>query len=71
MKIAEFDINYGQGVDRTGEIIDAAVELGIIKKSGSWFSYSDNKLGQGREQVKELLNDNPDLKEEINQLLKP
>lgn len=69
MKIAEFDINYGQGVDRTGEIIDAAVLGGIIKKSGSWFSYNEDKLGQGREQVKELLNDNPDLKEEINSQL--
>ena len=69
MKTAEFDINYGQGVDRTGEIIDAAVLGGVIKKSGSWFSYNEDKLGQGREQVKELLNDNPDLKEEINSQL--
>ena len=67
---AEFDIFYGQGVSKTGEIIDLGVEAGIIKKSGSWFSYNDTKLGQGREAVRNLLNDNPDLLEELETLIK-
>ena len=62
---AEFDIFYGQGISKTGEIIDLGVEAGIIKKSGSWFSYGDTKLGQGREAVRFLLNDNPELFEEL------
>ena len=62
---AEFDIFYGQGISKTGEIIDLGVEVGIIKKSGSWFSYGDTKLGQGREAVRSLLNDNPELFEEL------
>ena len=62
---AEFDIFYGQGISKTGEIIDLGVEAGIIKKSGSWFSYGDTKLGQGREAVRSLLNDNPELFEEL------
>ena len=62
---AEFDIFYGQGISKTGEIIDLGVEAGIIKKSGSWFSYGDTKLGQGREAVRNLLNDNPELFEEL------
>ncbi|MEZ5173713.1 MAG: recombinase RecA [Bacteroidia bacterium] len=62
---AEFDIIYGEGVSRIGEIIDLGVDKGIIKKSGSWFSYEDTKLGQGRDAVKTLLSDNPELMEEI------
>ncbi len=64
-KKAEFDIMYGEGISRTGEIIDLAVDNNIIKKSGSWFSYGDTKLGQGRDGVKQLLLDNPELSEEI------
>ena len=62
---AEFDIMYGLGISLTGEIIDMGVELEIIKKSGSWFSYGDTKLGQGREGVKQILEDNPELLEEL------
>ncbi len=62
---AEFDILYGEGISRLGEIIDLATENEIIKKSGSWFSYGDTKLGQGRDAVKQLLADNPELTEEI------
>ncbi|GAA0872810.1 recombinase RecA [Gangjinia marincola] len=64
-KMAEFDIMYGEGVSKVGEIIDIGVEYEIIKKSGSWFSYEDTKLGQGRDAVKSLLKDNPDLFEEL------
>jgi recombination protein RecA len=64
-KKAEFDIVYGEGISRTGELIDLATELTLIKKSGSWFSYGDTKLGQGRDAVKQLLKDNPELAEEI------
>ena len=62
---AEFDILYGQGISRTGEVIDVAVELGIVKKGGAWFSYEDQKLGQGRENAKKTLEENPDLMKEI------
>ncbi len=62
---AEFDIIYGEGISRTGEIIDMGVEASIVKKSGSWFSYGDTKLGQGRDAVRKLLLDNPELSEEI------
>jgi len=62
---AEFDIIYGEGISRIGEIIDLGVDKAIIKKSGSWFSYEDTKLGQGRDAVKNLLSDNPELMEEI------
>lgn len=62
---AEFDIIYGQGISLLGEIIDMGVDHNVIKKSGSWFSYGDTKLGQGRDAVKQLLEDNPELKEEI------
>lgn len=64
-RTAEFDILYGEGISHTGEIVDMGVELGIIKKSGSWFSYGDTKLGQGRESVRQLFTDNPELAEEI------
>ena len=64
-KKAEFDIVFGEGISRVGEIIDLGVEYGIIAKSGSWFSYNDQKLAQGREAVKQLLKDNPELCDEI------
>jgi recombination protein RecA len=69
-KTAEFDIMYGEGVSKTGEILDLAVEFEIIKKSGSWFSYGETKLGQGRDAVKALIKDNPELAEELEQLIK-
>ena len=62
---AEFDLIFGEGISKVGEIIDMGVELGIVQKSGSWFSYESNKLGQGRESVKSLLQDNPGLANEI------
>jgi|SRR5690554_377022 len=62
---AEFDILYGEGISKSGEIIDLGVNLNIIKKSGSWFSYGDTKLGQGRETVRSLILDNPELAQEI------
>ena len=62
---AEFDIIYGEGISRVFEIIDLAVEQNIIKKSGSWFSYGETKLGQGRDAVKKLLLDNPELADEL------
>ena len=64
-RLAEFDIMFGEGISKTGEIIDLGVDFGIIKKAGSWFSYGDTKLGQGRDAVKQLLLDNPELSEEI------
>src|SRR6476661_4962272 len=62
---AEFDIIFGEGISKVGEIIDMGVEMGIVQKSGSWFSYDSNKLGQGRDAVKRLLHDNPELASEI------
>jgi len=62
---AEFDIMYGQGISKTGEILDIAVDKNIVKKSGSWFSYGETKLGQGRDAVKELIGDNPELMDEL------
>ena len=64
-RLAEFDIMYGEGISKMGEIVDIGVEMNIIKKAGSWFSYGDTKLGQGRDAVKQLLHDNPDLCDEI------
>ena len=64
-KTAEFDIMYGEGISKVGEVLDIAVENEIIKKSGSWFSYEDTKLGQGRDAVKALIKDNPELMEEL------
>ncbi|SFH38157.1 recombination protein RecA [Pedobacter insulae] len=64
-RIAEFDIMFGEGISKTGEIIDLGVDFNIIKKAGSWFSYGETKLGQGRDAVKQLLLDNPELSEEI------
>jgi len=62
---AEFDIVFGEGISKVGEIIDMGVELGIINKSGSWFSYDTNKLGQGRDAVKQLFRDNPEMSNEV------
>jgi len=64
-RIAEFDVMFGEGISKNGEIIDLGVDFGIIKKAGSWFSYGDTKLGQGRDAVKQLLSDNPELAEEL------
>ena len=69
-KTVEFDIMYGKGISRIGELLDIGVEAEIIKKSGSWFSYGDSKLGQGRDAVKTLLDDNPELAEEIEAKIK-
>ena len=69
-KLVEFDIMYGQGISRIGELLDIGVEAEIIKKSGSWFSYGNTKLGQGRDAVKTLLDDNPELAEEIEGKIK-
>ena len=66
-KTAEFDIMYGEGISKTGEILDLGVDLDIIEKSGSWFSYGGSKLGQGRDSVKSILKDNPELSEELEQ----
>jgi len=66
-KKAEFEIRYGEGISRVGEILDMSVEMDIVKKSGSWFSYGETKLGQGREAVKEVIKDNPELSEELEQ----
>ncbi len=69
-KVVEFDIMYGQGISKSGEILDIGVELGIIKKAGSWFSYGNEKLGQGRDAVKSLIEDNPELSEELEGKIK-
>ena len=69
-RFAEFDIIFGEGISKIGEIIDMGVELGIIQKSGSWFSYDNNKLGQGRETVKDLMRDNPGLADEIEKKIR-
>ena len=69
-KSAEFDIMYGEGVSKTGEILDLAVEFEVVKKSGSWFSYGDTKLGQGRDAVKVMIKDNPELADELENKIK-
>jgi len=69
-RTAEFDIMYGEGISKTGEILDIAVDFEIVKKSGSWFSYGDTKLGQGRDAVKALIKDNPELQEELEDRIK-
>jgi len=69
-KVVEFDIMYGTGISKVGEILDLGVELDIVKKAGSWFSYDGNKLGQGRDAVKGLLEDNPELAEELETKIK-
>lgn len=67
---AEFDIMYGKGISKSGEILDMAVDMNIVKKSGSWFSYGETKLGQGRDAVKSLLEDNQELMDELEQKIK-
>ena len=69
-KTAEFDILYGEGISKVGEIIDLAVMLDIVEKSGSWFSYEGERIGQGKEKVKAFLNENPDLMAELEQKIK-
>src|SRR5678815_4481195 len=69
-RLAEFDIMYGEGISKMGEIVDLGVEKNIVKKSGSWFSYNDTKLGQGRDAVKQLLLDNPELSEELENAIR-
>lgn len=69
-RTAEFDIMYGEGISKTGEILDLAVDFEIVKKAGSWFSYGDTKLGQGRDAVKALIKDNPELQEELEERIK-
>ena len=69
-KVVEFDIMYGVGISKVGEIVDLGVDLNIVQKSGSWFSYKDNKLGQGRDAVKNLLMDNPELMEELEKKIR-
>ncbi len=69
-RTAEFDIIFGKGISKTGNILDVAVNLGIVNKAGAWFSYNDSKLGQGREKSKEFLEENPDLLAEIEKLVR-
>lgn len=69
-KVVEFDIMYGKGISKSGEIVDLGVELNAIQKSGSWFSYDGNKLGQGRDAVKQLIEDNPELMEQLEKKIK-
>lgn len=65
-RVVEFDIVFGEGIDKVGEMLDMATELNIIQKSGSWYSYNNDKLGQGKESVRTLLKDNEDLYDEIS-----
>jgi len=69
-RLAEFDIMFGEGISKAGEIIDLGVEHNVVKKSGSWFSYGDSRLGQGRDAVKQLIMDNPELAEELENKIK-
>ncbi|MBC6002457.1 MAG: recombinase RecA [Paeniclostridium sordellii] len=69
-KQCEFDIMYGEGISKVGDLLDIAADIDIVKKSGAWYSYNDTKLGQGRENVKKFLSDNPDLTEEIEALVR-
>ena len=69
-KVVEFDIMYGRGISKSGEIVDIGVELEVIQKAGSWFSYNGNKLGQGRDAVKQIIEDNPELMEELEKGIK-
>ena len=69
-KVVEFDIMYGKGISKSGEILDLGVELELIQKSGSWFSYKGEKLGQGRDSVKTIIEDNPELTTELEGLIK-
>ena len=67
---AEVDIIFGEGFSKTGEIVDLGVDMGILKKSGSWYAYGETKLGQGRDAVKSLLADNPELADELEKLIR-
>jgi recombination protein RecA len=69
-RVVEFDIMYGKGISRVGEVLDIAVDAGVVQKSGSWFSYEGTKLGQGRDSVKELLEDNPEMIADIESKIK-
>jgi recombination protein RecA len=69
-KVVEFDIMYGKGISKSGEILDLGVELEVIQKSGSWFSYNNEKLGQGRDSVKVILEDNPELMKELEKTIR-
>lgn len=69
-KVVEFDIMYGRGISKAGEIVDLGVEVEVVQKSGSWFSYNGNKLGQGRDAVKTLIEDNPELMDELERKIK-
>ena len=69
-KVIEFDIMYGEGISKSGEVLDLAVDLDIVKKSGSWFSYAENRLGQGRDSVKALIKDNPELMIDLEEKIK-
>src|SRR3954469_4371138 len=69
-KVVEFDIMYGRGISKSGEIVDIGVEVEVIQKAGSWFSYNGNKLGQGRDAVKQLIEDNPELSDELEKKIK-
>ncbi len=69
-RVVEFDIMYGEGISKVGEIVDLGVDFDIIKKSGSWFSYNDTKIGQGRDAVKQMLKDNPEMSDEIEQKIR-
>tara|TARA_B110000240_G_C13134344_1_gene298196 strand:- start:50 stop:562 length:513 start_codon:yes stop_codon:yes gene_type:complete len=69
-KKVEFDIMFGKGISRSGEVLDKAVDLDVVNKSGSWFSYNDTKLGQGRDAVKQMISDNPELCLEIEEKIK-
>jgi recombination protein RecA len=70
LKVATFDILYGEGISRLGEIVELGVQLEIIQKSGSWYSYKDTRLGQGAGNVKKILNDSPELADEIEKLIR-
>ena len=67
---AEFEITFGEGISKVGEILDLGVEYGIIQKSGSWFSYNDTRLAQGRDAAKNVIKDNPELAEELEAKIK-
>ena len=69
-RTVEFDIMYGEGISKNGEIVDLGVSAEIVEKSGSWFSYNDQRIGQGRENVKKFLKDNPDIAKEIEDKIK-
>ena len=69
-RVVEFDIMYGEGISKMGELIDMGVKAGIVEKSGSWFSYGDQRIGQGKENAKQYLRDNPDMAEEIEKKIR-